>query len=101
MVALPLAIYGRNHRLLLHARTMDLSTTGALLHGSLPLRIGTTVRVEIDRGSVRNPLSLLGQVVRSSEPSERRRQHGVAVRFIELNELDEAVLRSIIADAQG
>jgi hypothetical protein len=88
-------------RLLLHARTLDLSTAGALLHGSCSVRVGEPVRLEVARGPARNPLRLQAEVVRFSEPDVHRRHTGVAVRFVNLSAVDEAVLRSIIAAAQG
>ena len=36
-------------------RTLDLSESGALLHGAAPLSIGQTVRLEVSRGGARNP----------------------------------------------
>lgn len=101
MVSVPLSVYGPDERLLLTARTVDLSTVGALVHGAAALRPGETVRVEVSRGALRNPLALEAEVVRISEPSEHRRQHAVAVRFTEVSPLDEAVLQSIIAGARG
>ena len=86
--------------MVLRARTVDLSPAGALLHGTATVEVGQSVRVEIPRGASRNPLSLEAEVVRIATPSARRRQHGVAVRFVELNELDAAILRSIIESAR-
>lgn len=100
MVAVPLRMYGDDDRLLLNARTVDLSTRGALLHGGCALQVGQPVRVQVSRGPARNPLELRAEVVRISEPDVRRRQHGIAVRFTEVSELDRTILSSIIADAR-
>jgi c-di-GMP-binding flagellar brake protein YcgR len=101
MVAVPVTMYDRHRRLVLQARTMDLSTTGALLHGSVPLPIGETVHVEMARGEARNPLRLDAEVVRISEPKARRRHHGVAVRFTNISDLDATLIDSIIAQARA
>lgn len=100
MVSVPFKMYGPNQRLILNARTLDLSTSGALLHGSCPLQVGQPVKVEVPRGPACNPLSLDAEVVRIAEPTQDRRQHGVAIRFMNLSPLDEAVLQSIIAQAR-
>lgn len=98
-VSVPLSVYAEE-RLVLRARTVDLSAAGALLHGTATIEVGQAVRVEITRGASRNPLSLAAEVVRIATPSKRRRQHGVAVRFVEMSELDAAILRSIIEAAR-
>ncbi|MEX1365620.1 MAG: hypothetical protein AB1Z98_21005, partial [Nannocystaceae bacterium] len=74
---------------------------GALVHGSAPLRVGQTVAVEVGRGTARNPLTLRAEIVRISTPGARRKWHGVALRFLEVGELDEAIIRSIIQSARG
>ena len=101
MVSVPLRMYGTDARLLLHARTVDLSPRGALLHGAAPIEIGQLVDVEVVRGASKNPLRLRAEVVRVTAPDARRRQHGVAVRFCEVSELDAAILSSIIEDAKA
>jgi hypothetical protein len=100
MVSVPFRMYTDDDRLLLNARTVDLSTRGALLHGGCSLRLGQTVRVQVSRGPSRNPLELRAEVVRITEPDARRRQHGIAVRFTDINELDTTILSSIIAEAR-
>jgi len=100
LVSVPLSMYGRDHRLLLRARTVDLSSAGALVHGAGPIRVGQAVDVEVPRGNARNPLSLRAEVVRISTPSARRRQHSVALRFTEVSPIDEAIIESIIAAAK-
>jgi hypothetical protein len=101
MVSVPLRMYGPDARLLLHARTVDLSPLGALLHGAASIEIGQRVDVEVVRGASRNPLRLRAEVVRVTGPDARRRQHGVAVRFCDVSDLDAAILSSIIEDAKG
>ncbi len=101
LVSVPLSVYATGHRLLLRARTVDLSSAGALVHGAGPIRVGQSVDVEVPRGKARNPLTLRAEVVRISTPSEHRRQHSVAVRFTNVSELDEAIIESIIAAAQS
>lgn len=100
LVSVPMSLFGRGHRLLLRARTVDLSASGAMVHGAGPLRVGQSVSIEVQRGQARNPLTLQAEVVRIATPSERRRQHGVAVRFVEVSELDETIIESIIAAAK-
>lgn len=99
LVSVPLSLYGNGRRLLLTSRTVDLSPAGALLHGLTPVRIGERVQVEVPRGASRNPLRLLGEIVRITTPDARRRQHAVAVRFVEVSPIDAAILQGIIADA--
>lgn len=99
-VSVPLAMYGRDRRLLIRARTVDLSSAGALVHGAGPVRVGQAVQVEVSRGKSRNPLTLQAEVVRISTPDEHRKQHGVALRFVDISELDETILQGIIAAAR-
>lgn len=104
-VGVPFRLYDDRDQLLLHARTLDLSTRGALLHGVCKVGVGASVRVEINRGPARNPLSLWGTVVRVHAPSPPTPHatlgnHGVAVRF-EVGVLDETVLDGIIRAARA
>jgi len=100
LVSVPLTVYARDRRVLIRARTVDLSCAGALLHGAGPIRVGQTVVVEVARGDARNPLTLEAEVVRISTPDEHRKQHGVALRFVDISELDETILQGIIAAAR-
>lgn len=100
LVSVPLAMYSRDRRLLIRARTIDLSSSGALVHGAGPIRVGQAVEVEVPRGDSRNPLTLKAEVVRISSPDQRRKQHGVALRFVDVSAIDEAILESIIAAAR-
>ncbi|MEM6993561.1 MAG: PilZ domain-containing protein [Myxococcota bacterium] len=95
LVSVPLSVFA-GERMLLRARTVDLSPAGALLHGSPIVEVGQEVRVEVPRGASRNPLNLRAEIVRIATPNVHRRQHGVALRFTDINEIDAAILRSII-----
>ena len=101
LVSVPLRIYAAGRRLLMQARTIDLSVAGALVHGSAPLRVGQTVAVEVERGVARNPLTLQAEVVRIATPNARLKRHGIALRFLGVSPLDEAIIESIIASARG
>lgn len=100
LVSVPLTMYGRNRQLLIRARTVDLSCAGALVHGAGPIRVGQSVEVEVGRGDSRNPLTLKAEVVRISTPDHHRKQHGVALRFVDVSAIDEAILEAIIAAAR-
>lgn len=100
MVAVPFRLYSWDARLLLTARTLDLSTAGALVHGLCHAQVGQAVRVEVGRGKARNPLSLEATVVRFARPEQPSGNHGVAVRFEGISPIDEAVLGRIIRDAR-
>ncbi|MBK8236711.1 MAG: PilZ domain-containing protein [Nannocystaceae bacterium] len=83
-------------RLLLSARTLDISLSGALLHGSVRLDPGEIVRVEVSRGGLRNPLVLRAEVVRIETPSPLLRRHGIAVRWLDADVADHAALASLL-----
>lgn len=105
-VAVPFQMFDHHDRLLLAARTLDLSTAGALLHGICKTEVGSDVRVEISRGSARNPLALQAKVVRlhaprSESPLAAQGNHGIAVRFDGINTIDETVLMGIIRNARS
>ncbi len=104
-VAVPFRLFGGS-QLLLSARTLDLSTGGALLHGVAKTEIGAEVRVELSRGQARNPLTLRATVVRLHAPAPASPRatpgnHGIAVRFDELSAIDETVLAGMIRDARA
>ncbi len=104
-VAVAFKLFSERGQLLMGARTLDLSTAGALLHGVCKTEIGQTVRVEISRGAARNPLSLGATVVRLQAPAPatphaQPGNHGVAVRFNDLSPIDETVLATIIKNAR-
>jgi len=98
LVSVPLSVFS-GERVVLNARTVDLSPGGALLHGSSPVQVGEQVRVEVARGASRNPLSLAAEIVRIATPTAHRRQHGVALRFTEVSDIDVTILLSIIEQA--
>ncbi len=83
-------------KLLLSARTLDISLSGALLHGTARVDPGQTVRVEVSRGGLRNPLVLRAEVVRIETPSPMLRRHGVAVRWVDQDAADHAALASLL-----
>lgn len=85
-----------NGRLLLSARTLDLSLGGALLHGHARLGVGQTVRVEVPRGRTRNPLVLSAEVVRVEEPNAQLRRHGLALRWVDPDLAGVAALASLL-----
>lgn len=105
-VAVPFRLLDDRGRVLLNARTLDLSTGGALLHGVCKADIGADVRVEISRGPARNPLTLEAIVVRVHAPTPAgphatAGNHGIAVRFEGISLIDETVLAGIIRDARA
>jgi c-di-GMP-binding flagellar brake protein YcgR len=101
MVSVPAAIYDGQDRMLLRARTIDLSAFGALLHGATQIRVGDRVNFEVHRGDARNPLRLAAEVVRLTTPDANRRQHSIALRFCDVSAVDATVLKAIIADHRG
>ena len=105
-VAVAFKLFDDRGRVLLNARTLDLSTAGALLHGVCKSDVGETVRVEVSRGPARNPLSLAATVVRLQAPGTASTElpagsHGIAVRFNDLSPIDETVLASLIQNARN
>ena len=80
---------------MLMSRTIDLSTMGAFVRTNRPLPIGATVTVSFNRGNDRNPLMLEAEVVRSGT-TDNGRQRGIAIRFTDLSDLDEALLGELI-----
>ena len=85
-----------NESFSLPCRTLDLSESGALLHGAAPLSIGQTVRLEVSRGGARNPLVLEAQVVRIETPETGPRRHVIALRFAERDAADRAALAALL-----
>ena len=83
---------------MLTASTLDVSMSGALLHGHARIGIGERVRVEVPRGGTRNPLVLRAEVVRLEEPSENQRRHGLALRWVDPGLADVAALASLLRD---
>lgn len=85
-----------NETFSLPCRTLDLSESGALLHGAAPLSIGQTVRLEVSRGGARNPLVLEAEVVRIETPETGPRRHVIAIRFAERDAADRAALAALL-----
>jgi PilZ domain-containing protein len=88
-------------RLLLSARTLDVSMSGALLHGTARVDLGQTVRVEVSRGGNRNPLVLDAEVVRIETPTPGLRRHVVAVRWLARDPGDAAAIASLVSTAEA
>ncbi len=104
-VAVAFKLFDERGRMLLSARTLDLSTGGALLHGVCKAEVGQSVRIEVSRGAARNPLSLGATVVRLQAPTPASPEalpgnHGIAIRFNDLSPIDETVLASLIKRAR-
>jgi hypothetical protein len=97
-VSVELKLLAPEHHLILLSRTVDLSTTGAFVRTSRALPIGAQVRVAFQRGKDRNPLTLDAEVVRVGT-ADGGRQAGIAVRFLDVTSLDEALLADIIGRA--
>ena len=94
-VALELKLHAEQHNLVLLSRTVDISSSGAFIRTSRALPQGATVRVAFDRGAQRNPLTLDAEVVRAGS-ADGGRSGGIALRFVEITDLDEALLNEII-----
>src|SRR5262245_36544669 len=77
-------------------RTLDMSESGALLHGSAPLVIGQSVTLEVSRGGARNPLVLEAEVVRIETPESGPRRHVIALRFHDRDPADRAALVALL-----
>ena len=90
-----------NDSLAVPCRTLDMSETGALLHGAAPLSVGQTVQLEVSRGGARNPLVLDAEVVRIETPDNGTRRHVIALRFSDRDPADRAALVALLASAFG
>jgi hypothetical protein len=97
-VSVPTRVFDEQ-RLLLSARTLDVSMGGALLHGTARVDLGQTVRVEVSRGGNRNPLVLDAEVVRIETPTPGLRRHVVAVKWLADDAAATAAIASIIGAA--
>jgi len=84
----------------LPCRTLDLSESGALLHGAAPLAVGQQVTLEVSRGGARNPLVLEAEVVRIETPEHGPRRHVIAVRFEQRDPADRAALMALLGPAE-
>jgi len=94
-VALELKLHSEQHNLVLLSRTVDISCSGAFVRTSRALPAGAAVRVAFERGTQRNPLTLEAEVVRAGL-ADGGRSGGIALRFVDLTDLDEALLKEII-----
>lgn len=94
-VAVELKLHSVQHNLVLLSRTVDISCSGVFVRTSRELPPGSTVRVAFERGTERNPLTLEAEVVRSGL-ADGGRSGGIALRFVEVTDLDEALLNDII-----
>jgi hypothetical protein len=84
----------------LPCRTLDMSESGALLHGAAPLAIGQTVQLELSRGGARNPLVLEAEVVRIETPESGARRHVIALRFHERDPADRAAVVALLGPGE-
>ncbi len=94
-VAVELKLHSEQHNLVLLSRTVDISCSGVFVRTSRALPPGSTVRVAFERGTDRNPLTLEAEVVRAGL-ADGGRSGGIALRFVEVTDLDEALLNDII-----
>jgi len=94
-VAIEVKLHAPDHHYMLMSRTIDLSTMGAFVRTNRPLPIGALVTVSFNRGNDRNPLMLEAEVVRSGT-ADGGRQRGIAIRFVDLSDLDEVLLAELI-----
>ena len=97
-VSMPTRVFAEQ-RLLLSARTLDVSMSGALLHGTARVDLGQQVRVEVSRGGNRNPLVLDAEVVRIETPTPGLRRHVVALRWLATDAAGEAAIASLLSRA--
>lgn len=94
-MAIELKLDAPDEQVHMTSRTIDLSTGGAFVRTTRPLPVGTTVTVAFNRGTNRNPLQLEAEVVRAGL-ADGGRQSGVAVRFKDVNDIDESLLADLI-----
>lgn len=99
-VAIELKLEAPAQRLMMVSRTVDLSSHGAFVRTNRELPVGAEVNVAFRRGKDRNPLSLEGEVVRSGT-TDGGLVSGIAIRFKDLTELDEAILTELIDRARA
>jgi len=99
-VAVELKLHAPEQRVMMLSRTVDLSSHGAFVRTNRELPIGAAVNIAFQRGPDRNPLKLEAEVVRSGLADEGRLT-GIAIRFKDLTDLDEALIREIINRAKA
>ncbi len=95
-IALDVKVHAPDQQFVLLSRTVDLSAGGAFVRTSRALPAGSMVRVAFQRGSDRNPLTLDATVIRSGA-TDGGRSPGIALRFVNVSELDESLLNELIA----
>jgi hypothetical protein len=94
-IAVELKLEAPDQRVMMVSRTVDLSSHGAFVRTNRSLPVGAHVQIAFTRGTERNPLALDGEVVRSGA-TDGGRLTGIAIRFKDLTELDEALLNELI-----
>ena len=99
-LSMPTRVYAEQ-RLLLSARSLDVSMSGALLHGTARVECGQTVRVEVSRGGNRNPLVLDAEVVRIETPMPGLRRHVLALRWLARGPADAAAIAALLRAAEA
>ncbi len=99
-VSVELKLHAPDLHFVLLSRTIDMSTHGAFVRSNRPLPMGAEVTVQLERGEARNPLTLNAKVVRVGNTDEGR-SNGIAIRFTEITDLDEALLKDIISAAKA
>jgi PilZ domain len=99
-VSVPARVFAEQ-RLLLSARTLDVSMSGALLHGGARVDLGQTVQVEFSRGGDLNPLVLAAEVVRIETPMPGLRRHVLALRWVAPDAADVAAIASLIRSVEA
>ena len=94
-VAVELKLHAPEQRVMMLSRTVDLSSHGAFVRTNRELPIGAQVNVAFQRGPNRNPLRIDAEVVRSGL-ADGGRLSGIAIRFKDLTDLDEALISELI-----
>lgn len=99
-VSVDLRLKASSLSLPLSSRTVDISSHDAFIRSPKQLSVGAVVTVELDRGPLRNPLTLEAEVVRIGNTHEGR-PSGFAVRFRDVGELEENLLQDLIDEASS
>lgn len=99
-VAVDIKLHAPSQHFMLLSRTVDISSLGAFVRSSRALPVGENVTVHFDRGRVRNPLTFEASVVRVGE-SNNGSSLGFAVEFVDMTDLDESLVRELIAGAKA
>lgn len=99
-ISVELKLHAPSLHFVLLSRTVDMSTRGAFVRSNRPLPVGAPVTVEFDRGRAKNPLRVSAEVVRVGSVEEGRAA-GIALRFTDVTELDEALIDDLIRTAKA